>query len=609
MSYQAELGAHRAGTLTLEPLNRLEWYLQEHFDGKPVHTVETGCGASTIVFAQYAEQHLAYCYDDREFEASSVSYARQFPGFREEPVNWIFGPTQQTVFSHPLEQPVDVILLDGPHGYPFPELEYFAFYKSLRPGGILIVDDVHIPTINNLYRFLLEDDAFVCLELASTTAYFQRTDSPDFDMEGDGWWLQRYNAQRFPAVPGTRSEQGLRLPIRLDFDGVRVERSAFLSRGFSYQDGQPVTDGVSSVVELRLAHAVPPRIRIGLDIEPICPSERQGGLAVLVNAREAGSWTFDSPARRTIEVQSTAAGSSLRLEFRHTGLKPANDLEGWPHLNYDARLPNFYLHSLSVGDASTDGMPNTLRRADGTLVNFEYEAQPFTFFLDQPDDPVQQCHAVGQFSDLEALEALRTGVRRGASILDIGAGGGNHSVYFDRVMQAKRVVAIEADPRAQNLLRTNCLLNGLAAMDLSHLDEAPAGLAGERFDVVRIDARGIEIDVLEGLSDTLQRCRPLLLVEVQQQNWERLLLLLKRWGLDVNWQSEWSEGRTKMLVAPGTGSAHSSKALVGPPQTSQATQSSKPSVFVPDLVVRAARRMVPETVRKAISARVMIHPS
>ncbi len=197
--YQEQIGgAHRAGTCSAGPLEKLEWYLVEYFDSRPIRSIETGCGASTIVFANYATRHTAYCYDDREFDASSVKYAQDFPGFREDRVDWIFGPTQRTVFEHPPTEQVDLVLLDGPHGYPFPELEYFAFYNWLRPGGILIVDDIHIPTINRFYRFLLEDESFLRHGLASTTAYFQRTNAPAFNMEGDDWWLQRYNAQRFP---------------------------------------------------------------------------------------------------------------------------------------------------------------------------------------------------------------------------------------------------------------------------------------------------------------------------------------------------------------------------------------------------------------------------
>src|SRR5262249_33091846 len=63
--YEAKIGMHHARSLAPAPLVKLEWYLQSYFEGKAVRSVETGCGASTIIFAQYAAQHTVYCYDDR----------------------------------------------------------------------------------------------------------------------------------------------------------------------------------------------------------------------------------------------------------------------------------------------------------------------------------------------------------------------------------------------------------------------------------------------------------------------------------------------------------------------------------------------------------------
>jgi len=183
--YYEELGGDRAGALSTLPLNRLEWYLQTHFQGQEVRSVETGCGASTIVFAQHSAHHTVSCYDDRSEIGSSVNYAQNFPGCRHDQVKWICGPTQRPiVFAEPLTPPVDIALIDGPHGYPFPELEYFALYRWLKPGGILIVDDIHIPTINNLHRFLLQDDSFRSHGAALTNSLFRADAQPGLQHRG-----------------------------------------------------------------------------------------------------------------------------------------------------------------------------------------------------------------------------------------------------------------------------------------------------------------------------------------------------------------------------------------------------------------------------------------
>ncbi len=88
------------------------------------------------------------------------------------------------------------MLIDGPHGFPFPELEYFFFYPHLKTGALLVIDDIQIPTIGRLADFLSEDRMFERVELIGATAVFRRTDAPTLDPFGDGWWLQDYNRRR-----------------------------------------------------------------------------------------------------------------------------------------------------------------------------------------------------------------------------------------------------------------------------------------------------------------------------------------------------------------------------------------------------------------------------
>jgi hypothetical protein len=107
----------------------------------------------------------------------------------------VLGPTQRTLPAHQFAGPLDFALLDGPHGYPFPELEYYYVYPHLAPGALLVIDDIQIRSIHNLYAFLCEDRMFRKVGVTLTTAFFRRTDAPVFDPAGDGWWEQGYNAR------------------------------------------------------------------------------------------------------------------------------------------------------------------------------------------------------------------------------------------------------------------------------------------------------------------------------------------------------------------------------------------------------------------------------
>jgi hypothetical protein len=114
------------------------------------------------------------------------------------------------VFEHKIQ----LALIDGPHAYPFPDLEYFYLYPHLDTGAILIIDDIHIPTIQNLFRFLRADDMFQLEEVVGVTAFFTRTSSPVFDPAGDSWQAQKYN-QRMPFRNRWRSAVASAVPTWL----------------------------------------------------------------------------------------------------------------------------------------------------------------------------------------------------------------------------------------------------------------------------------------------------------------------------------------------------------------------------------------------------------
>ncbi|MGI8745226.1 MAG: hypothetical protein ACR2NN_22165 [Bryobacteraceae bacterium] len=91
---------------------------------------------------------------------------------------------------------LQAVLIDGQHAFPFPQLEYFYLYPRLEENGLLILDDIHIHTIQELYRFIRADEMFELTGVVERTAFFRRTAAPVFNPMGDGWSLQRYNRNR-----------------------------------------------------------------------------------------------------------------------------------------------------------------------------------------------------------------------------------------------------------------------------------------------------------------------------------------------------------------------------------------------------------------------------
>lgn len=184
---------HEVGGLYYEVLAAIEKHMPEN----PQYTAETGCGRSTVFFSNLAKHHTYFCLDDRlKGEGSSVKYYEDSDLFKPENTAWVVGPTQETLPKHEHVGQYDCVLIDGPHGYPFPDLEYFYFYPHIKEGGLLIIDDVHIASIGRMADIIQEDAMWQLEEVVKTTAIFRRTPAQTFCNRADGWWEQGYNQRR-----------------------------------------------------------------------------------------------------------------------------------------------------------------------------------------------------------------------------------------------------------------------------------------------------------------------------------------------------------------------------------------------------------------------------
>ena len=180
-------GLHTAGTF---PARTFDAILR-HAVQKPIrHSAETGSGASTLLFSHLSENHTVFALDDN---SGSVVNVRRSPLLRADRVTFVEGPTQQTLPRHIFNEKLQLVLIDGPHAYPFPDLEYYFLYPHLDTGALLILDDIHIRSVHNLFDFLRADAMFDLVEVVGSTAFFRRTAAPLFNPLGDGWPEQGYN--------------------------------------------------------------------------------------------------------------------------------------------------------------------------------------------------------------------------------------------------------------------------------------------------------------------------------------------------------------------------------------------------------------------------------
>jgi hypothetical protein len=168
------------------------------------HSVETGSGKTTLLFSHLSDDHKVFSLDNLHGSVNnSISCVKTSGLLNAATVEWIEGPTQRTLPKHEFQHKLQLALIDGPHGYPFPDLEYYYLYPHLDEGALLIVDDINIPTIGHLFDFLKEEAMFRLLEVVDKTAFFERTPAPLFDPYCDGWWEQQYNSRRYAACTTT----------------------------------------------------------------------------------------------------------------------------------------------------------------------------------------------------------------------------------------------------------------------------------------------------------------------------------------------------------------------------------------------------------------------
>ena len=189
-------------------------------------------------------------------------------------------------------------------------------------------------------------------------------------------------------------------------------------------------------------------------------------------------------------------------------------------------------------------------RQPGSVVNTRIQNRPIRFFVENPEDEIQKHHLRGAFQEIEELDIIGRYSTPGRTFVDVGCNVGNHSIYISKFLDYAKIIPFEPNPDAISVLRINLLLNQCANVDSRYLGIAlgtvagrgriyqpyannfgraslvddPAGgitivsgdelLLTEDVSFIKIDVEGMEMDILEGLSRTIERWRPRIFIEV-----------------------------------------------------------------------------------------------
>jgi hypothetical protein len=130
-------------------------------------SLETGCGYSSVVFAATGAHHTTVTPSPDE--PGRVRKFCEENGIGHEGIDFVIGRS---------------------HGFPHPCVDWMYTETRLRVGGLMLIDDIRIPTCRILHDFLKEESTWKLIRFIGDTSIFEK-DKPSPDAEI--WIYQDYN--------------------------------------------------------------------------------------------------------------------------------------------------------------------------------------------------------------------------------------------------------------------------------------------------------------------------------------------------------------------------------------------------------------------------------
>jgi predicted O-methyltransferase YrrM len=161
----------------------LAWLEREIKPG--MATLETGSGASTLVFAAGGADHEAVTPSAEEEERFRAESARR--GIDASRVSFRIGLSHE-VLPRLEERELDLVLVDGAHGFPYPILDWWFLAPRVKIGGRMLLDDAYMPPVRALVDALRASPGWEVEGAAGYRTVIVRKLAdglPAFDWEGE----------------------------------------------------------------------------------------------------------------------------------------------------------------------------------------------------------------------------------------------------------------------------------------------------------------------------------------------------------------------------------------------------------------------------------------
>jgi len=197
----------------------LEWLETNVHSG--MRTLETGAGASTLVFAAAGVVHEAVTPDPEEERRVRAACAAR--GIDDANVTFHIGRSQDVLPA--LESaPLDLVLVDGAHGFPYPILDWWYLAPLLKVGGRMLLDDAYLSPVAAVVDYVRTSDAWELeAPVSFRTACIRKL--RDDEPPGDANALAAHGRMRFSYLPpGRRAVTSARMRVFSTRAGIWIVR-------------------------------------------------------------------------------------------------------------------------------------------------------------------------------------------------------------------------------------------------------------------------------------------------------------------------------------------------------------------------------------------------
>jgi hypothetical protein len=154
-------------------------------------TLETGSGISTVLFAAWGAEHCCITPGPEE-AAAVIAYCRN----HQIPTDTLTIDVAHSDVALPrlsVQGSLDLVLIDGSHGFPAPIIDWYYGAGRLRQGGIVVVDDLQLPAVRILIDFLDGDHRWESIRRTSKWSAFVRQSQ---GVLTEDWFMQPFYTPR-----------------------------------------------------------------------------------------------------------------------------------------------------------------------------------------------------------------------------------------------------------------------------------------------------------------------------------------------------------------------------------------------------------------------------